>query len=44
VIAGGTNEKSQQNVEINPHKSGNIVKILNIFDEYLKMMFINILY
>lgn len=33
-------EKSQQNLEINSHKSGNLVKILNIFEKYLKMVFI----
>ncbi|CAI6351779.1 unnamed protein product [Macrosiphum euphorbiae] len=37
VTAGRTSEKSQQNVEINSHKSGNLVKILNIFEKYLKM-------
>jgi len=44
VTAGRTSEKSQQNVEINSHKSGNLVKILNIFDKYLKMVFKIILY
>lgn len=38
-----TSEKSQQNVEINSHKSGNLVKILNIFEKYLKMVFTKIL-
>lgn len=38
VTAGRTSEKSQQNVEINSHKSGNLVKILNIFEKYLKMV------
>lgn len=43
VTAVRTSEKPQQNVEINSHKSGNLVKILNIFEKYLKMVF-NILY
>jgi len=40
VTAGRTSEKSQQNVEINSHKSRNLEKILNIFEKYLKMVFI----
>jgi len=40
VTAGRTSEKSQQNVEINSHKSGNLEKILNIFEKYLKMVFL----
>lgn len=40
VTAIRTSEKSQQNVEINSHKSGNLVKILNIFEKYLKMVYI----
>lgn len=43
MTAGRTSEKSQQNVEINSHKSGNLVKILNIFEKYLKMVSIFIL-
>lgn len=39
VTAVRTSEKSQQNVEINSHKSGNLIKILNIFEKYLKMVF-----
>uniref|UniRef100_A0A2S2R2K0 non-specific serine/threonine protein kinase n=1 Tax=Sipha flava TaxID=143950 RepID=A0A2S2R2K0_9HEMI len=37
VTAVRISEKSQQNLEINSHKSGNLVKILNIFEKYLKM-------
>lgn len=32
-------ENSQPSVAINSHKSGNLVKILNIFEKYLKMVF-----
>lgn len=40
MTAVRASEKSQQNVEINSHKSRNLVKILNIFEKYLKMVFI----
>jgi len=33
-------EKSKKNVEIHSHKSGNLNRILNIFEKYLKMVFI----
>ncbi|XP_050421824.1 serine/threonine-protein kinase SMG1 [Adelges cooleyi] len=37
ITAVRSNEKSQTSVEINSHKSGNLVKILNMFEKCLKI-------
>lgn len=39
MTAVRSSEMSKQNVEINSHKSGNLSKILNIFEKYLNMVF-----